>query len=404
MPDTTPEDDALLTRLNALRKTFVSFDTDFSNSAAPVAPKSASLSNVPDDLVARFARLGSASPSSSPQPTRTFSSDSTTGARAPPVAPGVPSYLEGVADGIGASTAAGSEEHERSLTELLSELGPKEEWDLSAGEEKNIGKMLRDIRTILPEIQKDRASQLNEYQVGQSGAKHEEESIDWEDLLENVEADIGSGGLKIEGHASSHENTGETESREETETKNLEAEADDVISRVMAELAISKEHDSSYPSSEDRKHSETHDHKSQHQEAEPSDSTLALPSAPTSLLQDDLSHTQALEDALTARLAALTAPSSHTNFLDMPSAPSFSPTKKPLNVQSSLSQKLDDEIDTWCIICNDDATLKCLGCAGDLYCSNCWMEGHRGECAGFEERRHKAVMYSKKGAKKAALA
>jgi len=57
----------------------------------------------------------------------------------------------------------------------------------------------------------------------------------------------------------------------------------------------------------------------------------------------------------------------------------------------------EDEIDTWCIICLDDANLKCLGCDGDLYCTKCWMEGHTGEDAGYEEKKHRAVQYVKGG-------
>ena len=52
----------------------------------------------------------------------------------------------------------------------------------------------------------------------------------------------------------------------------------------------------------------------------------------------------------------------------------------------------DTEIDSWCIICLADATIRCPGCAGDLYCSLCWKEGHTGPDAGFEERHHKAVI------------
>ncbi|KAL8822749.1 MAG: hypothetical protein Q9191_006523 [Dirinaria sp. TL-2023a] len=51
----------------------------------------------------------------------------------------------------------------------------------------------------------------------------------------------------------------------------------------------------------------------------------------------------------------------------------------------------DAEIDSWCIICLADATVRCLGCAGDLYCNVCWKEGHTGLDAGYEERRHKAI-------------
>jgi hypothetical protein len=64
----------------------------------------------------------------------------------------------------------------------------------------------------------------------------------------------------------------------------------------------------------------------------------------------------------------------------------------------------DDDDETWCIICCDDATVKCLGCDGDLYCGNCWNEGHRGEAAGREERGHKAVLYQKPRKKKRMMA
>lgn len=71
-----------------------------------------------------------------------------------------------------------------------------------------------------------------------------------------------------------------------------------------------------------------------------------------------------------------------------PSAPTAAPK---LSASRTGSKFTDAEIESWCIICLADATVRCLGCAGDLYCNVCWKEGHTGPDAGYEERRHKAV-------------
>jgi hypothetical protein len=71
-----------------------------------------------------------------------------------------------------------------------------------------------------------------------------------------------------------------------------------------------------------------------------------------------------------------------------PSAPTAAPRP---SVSRTAPKFTDAEIDSWCIICLADATVRCLGCAGDLYCNLCWKEGHTGPDAGYEERRHNAV-------------
>ncbi|RMZ66659.1 zinc finger FYVE domain containing [Pyrenophora seminiperda CCB06] len=369
----TDSDDDLLARLNALKKSSVSLNSTHNVSIGATNPPKPT-----DDLAARFARLGSASPSASPQLSRTAS---TNNAGAPIVAPGAPSYLEGIANGIGGSNVEFNEEDEKSLEELLGELndavGDPKEWHVSRSEQQDVGQLLKDMRKILPEVVNSRAQD-----VQQRDPASKEKLTDWE----SIEVNVGSGevGRTQEGTEDDH-----LDNDEEGRKKSEDEEADDLIARVMAELEISKKYDPDDESESGDKKQEDTMHTS-----------LTLPSAPKSLPEDDFDRTQALEDDFTARLAALSAP--HTDSLGLPSAPSFAPRRKP-PFSTNLQNKVDEEIDTWCIICQDDATLKCLGCDDDLYCQNCWMEGHRGEAAGLEERGHKAVLYSKKKKQKTAV-
>lgn len=382
-PTPDPTADSLLARLNALKKSSISFDTSFNASAAPAGSSTST-----DDLAARFARLGSASPSGSPQASQTTCTDY---ARAPVAAPGAPSYLEGIAQGLGGGTVEFNEEDEKSLEELLGELngavGDRKEWDVSRKEQQDVGQLLKDMRKILPELQKDRAQGLQE-----PAMKRGEELTDWE----NVEVDVVSGSVKARLDESTDD---ETQGDEESKKRTEEDEADEVIAKAMAELEIHKKYDAPSPPPDDDKDSDAGDPNQRQTTKQSNDNendSLSLPSAPLSLPEDDFARAQAFEDVFTARLAALSAPSPRpTDSLGLPSAPSFHPTKKP-PIQSNLKATLDDEIDTWCIICQDDATLRCLGCDDDLYCQTCWMEGHKGESAGFEERRHKAVLFVRK--------
>jgi hypothetical protein len=97
------------------------------------------------------------------------------------------------------------------------------------------------------------------------------------------------------------------------------------------------------------------------------------------------------------------------SYVELPSVPSTKPSSKgPLlpsvpksgkpGTGASKGAQSDANVDDWCIICCDDATLRCVGCDGDLYCAKCWKEGHTGPDVGREERSHKAILFE--GAKK----
>ena len=51
----------------------------------------------------------------------------------------------------------------------------------------------------------------------------------------------------------------------------------------------------------------------------------------------------------------------------------------------------DEEGLPWCSICNEDASLRCGECEGDLYCRRCFAE-----CHGEFEMDHKAEPYKRK--------
>ena len=72
--------------------------------------------------------------------------------------------------------------------------------------------------------------------------------------------------------------------------------------------------------------------------------------------------------------------------LTLPSAPTATPSTRKSNMQSTGFS--DKDIDSWCIICCANATVKCFGCDGDLYCWGCWREGHIGKDVGMEEKSH----------------
>jgi len=245
-------------------------------------------------------------------------------------------------------------ENEPTLDELLQELQIDLSWQVSQSDKNDANDLVAEARLALSE-----ATQIQER------AQQERER---EDGFRQAKGERGD---------AAEQSSQEDEPRQPTEDE----EADAYIQQALEAAALEGSDD------ESEKHDAAHEDEG---EDANTDAALSLPSAPTSLRPLPI-YTQGNHDP---------AP-----LFELPSAPTFVPVTNPIKPQklsSNVPAFPDDEIETWCIICSDDATLRCLGCEGDLYCGNCWNEGHRGPDAGYEEKMHKAVRFVKPSGKQRA--
>ncbi|GAM86003.1 hypothetical protein ANO11243_040130 [Dothideomycetidae sp. 11243] len=324
-----PKDDDLLARLNALKSTSIQFDTTFRFDAASPANNAED----PEDLAARFRKLhsGGTSRQASVEPENTPHND----------------------------------EDDQTLEDLLKDLGPEDQWQLNPDEPTHIDALLAEAKAALPTEDSDKPVIKSEEQSERVG---EAEEILPPPPFATFEARL---------------RTDEAAEDDGTQDRQDEQDADAYIASVLAQL----EDEKSVLGADDAEARE--------QQGDNTPAELDLPAAPT-LEFPTTPRTEAAKDfdeALSARFASLG--------MGLPAAPSFSPSKKPVTVTGTvkktrtkgLEKYTDEDIESWCCICNEDATIRCLGCDGDLYCTSCWKEGH-GNGPG-QERGHRAAEYKR---------
>ncbi|KAI1766655.1 hypothetical protein GGR53DRAFT_485372 [Hypoxylon sp. FL1150] len=131
-----------------------------------------------------------------------------------------------------------------------------------------------------------------------------------------------------------------------------------------------------------------------------------LPAVPSNLQdQPGVPEEQSQDDAdfvasITSRIAALnvqsppartlpSVPDADVDTFGLPTAPSFAPADRPAPGLVKRHGYTDEDQKTWCVVCLEDGSIKCLGCDGDVYCARCWREMHVGPSAGYDERGHR---------------
>lgn len=121
-------------------------------------------------------------------------------------------------------------------------------------------------------------------------------------------------------------------------------------------------------------------------------SSLSLPSVPSAAPKHDAASD--FDNDIAARMAALSGLGSSSDGMGLPSVPTFQPADRAVKRLTSKTGYTDEDAESWCTVCLEDATLRCLGCE-DVYCARCWREMHVGAAAAFDDQTHKAVQFVK---------
>ncbi|KAI5459172.1 hypothetical protein BGZ63DRAFT_360946 [Mariannaea sp. PMI_226] len=264
---------------------------------------------------------------------------------------------------------------DQTLEELLSDIPPDEEFHAHSAENDDAR-----VKALLDEL----AQSIPKDTAGKGEEEEEEGEEDAKDPEIVDSDDSGDEGMK--------------------------REVDNVIARLRDELELegSRSQQGTDTPAEDEDEEQPSPSAKPTQDASdipiPSietDSDFSLPDLPPtladlpSLPQSTRSGSTDLM-SITARMAALRQSSPSLNLPDVPrDAPSKSKPQSSFKRLTSRTNYTDDDVDSWCNVCLEDATLRCRGCHDDVYCTRCWREMHVGPAAAFDDRSHKAVQFTR---------
>ncbi|KAK4218293.1 hypothetical protein QBC37DRAFT_275203 [Rhypophila decipiens] len=202
---------------------------------------------------------------------------------------------------------------------------------------------------------------------------------------------------------------------DDSESEQMTRDVEDIISRIRDELGVGMEKEVEAGESgggEEEGNSASESPPDTTTAAAAADtSSFSLPDAPASPLRDinppaageattQEGDDDSFENDIVTRMASLKGIT--TDAFGLPVAPTFSPqdhhhTKKvtttPKGVGGGRVGYTNQDQKTWCIVCLDDATIKCIGCDSDVYCGRCWRDMHVGPRAGYDERGHQWVKF-----------
>ncbi|KXL41363.1 hypothetical protein M433DRAFT_139042 [Acidomyces richmondensis BFW] len=245
-----------------------------------------------------------------------------------------------------------------SLEELLAEIGSDGQWMFGKDDINDVESLLREEIAILPdhegkssgsegddERQRISKNDSEEYKSkdAQEIMEHDQDENDADDYVKRVFAE-----LEAEKKYDMVQGEPKFRSADANELKRIGEDAD--FTSTNSDLGWSEANLQSLP------------HEDSELELRFSKLGLSLPSVPDTPLR--------LKPKLTAY------------------------TKNP-QTKSKFPSYTDEEIDSWCCICNEDGEVRCLGCDNDIYCQNCWNEGH-GDGPG-QEKGHRALQFVGKG-------